>query len=712
MAAPSRIATISHSAVRIVGKRASLEGRRIAVLHPEPGAADAIAQTLRQRGAQVAVLHLDPSQLARAEVLDPEVVVVDPAHFTGACWPTLSALFAHPQLRWTCVLVAATEQADGIETHDLPGLCAQVQLLSADYDAAVARARTAQEFDVPLETLGPARVLRVLVQSGKSFRALFNTSAITMEVDVAEGILVGARGGRGRTIDDSLLGVPGLNALLRESHGFVRARSVARPAVTNVMSPLDTALAGAMHGRELAERSEVKESRPSAKASLPALSPAIAGGRGLTSRTLIGIPAAVQSAGRPSTPPSEATRTIADLVLPANDNDVTDATQRDALHRLSSSSLALAATLAPTQRAAASLPSARVSQIPQAASQAPSARPSRAPGPTSRAPERNAQRESATSLPPAEAAQARPRSLEPAASPSGTPAAERIERLYKPLVASVVAASVALGLSALWPERSSPSNSLAAAPAPAAVASTGSVGLVPPGVPIVEGLPPSWRPPSAGGENAAVEPRSVDPVIEPASDEAVRTTALAALAPAVLDPATSNGQGAENVEANSALAGVGAPEQAPQAESATTAPAALSQVRGALESSRPARVSRAQSRRASVLAKQANAQLRAGRTARAKSLYESGLRTDPRNPRVLSGLAQLGLKQRDAALALTHAQALVGERPRSASAQLLLGDAQRMAGDVADAERSFKRAAQLGSTEARSRLRALARSAE
>ncbi|MDB4985197.1 MAG: hypothetical protein JWN04_375 [Myxococcaceae bacterium] len=293
---PTRIRTVGHAAQLLAGKRARLDGRRVGVLHPEPGAADALAQTLRQRGAQVAVLSLDPQQLARIEALDPEVIVVEPGHFTGSCWPTLRAVFEHPQLRWTCVLVSTPElvAVDGLEAHDLSELSAQVQLLCAEYDAAVARARNADEFDVGLEVLGPARVLRLLMQSGKSWRVDFTTAGVSMELDVVQDLLVGVHGAYGAHNDHTLLGTDALNILLREVQGSVHARTVERPAVTNVMCPLDAALAGAHHGRLLTNMALPRPAslRPSSplRRSLPAPSALSSGVRSLVTRS-VGTPA-------------------------------------------------------------------------------------------------------------------------------------------------------------------------------------------------------------------------------------------------------------------------------------------------------------------------------------------------------------------------------------------------------------------------------------
>lgn len=246
---PSRISAVSTTALRVVGKRArALNGRRIAVLHPDASVADTIAQALRARGAEVALMSLDPATLVRIESLDPEVIVVEPHHYVRECWRTIAALLRHPLLRWSCALLSpsAPLAMEGGEMQDIPALCADIQLLCADYDAATVRAQAATEFTLALESLGPGRVLRLLVDSKRALRARFTTSTVTVEIDVAEGLIVGARGGSGGSGEQALLGTACISALLNETTGTVQVRPVAHPAATNIMAPLDAVLASAL----------------------------------------------------------------------------------------------------------------------------------------------------------------------------------------------------------------------------------------------------------------------------------------------------------------------------------------------------------------------------------------------------------------------------------------------------------------------------------
>src|SRR5262245_26474873 len=70
----------------------SLTGRRIAVMHPDPGNADALAQALRAKGAEVVALSLNPESLQRAETLDPDAVIMEASDFSSSCWEIVRAL--------------------------------------------------------------------------------------------------------------------------------------------------------------------------------------------------------------------------------------------------------------------------------------------------------------------------------------------------------------------------------------------------------------------------------------------------------------------------------------------------------------------------------------------------------------------------------------------------------------------------------------------
>lgn len=238
---PSRLAFIAQSGG---GGRANLEGRRIALLHPDPGHADRQAQTLREKGGEVIVLALNPALLDNVETFDPDVILVEPTDFYASCWEIVRAIWAHPRLRWSPVLMATPEPLGlGLGSAlNTAVICGTIHALSANADSIAQRVRRRATFEIGLHELGPARTLRALTEPSTSVRARFETERCTVEVDIAEGIIVGARGGTSRVIDDAFLGPHALAQLLTEAHGRVQVHPVQSPAVTNVMAPLDTAL--------------------------------------------------------------------------------------------------------------------------------------------------------------------------------------------------------------------------------------------------------------------------------------------------------------------------------------------------------------------------------------------------------------------------------------------------------------------------------------
>ncbi|MEM1418031.1 MAG: tetratricopeptide repeat protein, partial [Myxococcota bacterium] len=110
--------------------------------------------------------------------------------------------------------------------------------------------------------------------------------------------------------------------------------------------------------------------------------------------------------------------------------------------------------------------------------------------------------------------------------------------------------------------------------------------------------------------------------------------------------------------------------------------------------------------RARELVSQANYLRRQGRHAEARPLYERALRLAPGYGRALAGLAKSAIEQRRASEALRYANQLV-RSSRSAGNYVLLGDAQRLAGNRAAAEEAWAEALRMNPRHpgARRRLR-------
>ncbi|HKO92257.1 MAG TPA: hypothetical protein VJU61_13930, partial [Polyangiaceae bacterium] len=262
--------------------RHDLTQRRIGVVHPDPGAADALAEALRARGARVIVLSLGAAGLERAEALDPDVVLVPTEHFARGGRSVVAALWEHLWLCWTPILFVPAERL-GIAAASAPDvreLAVGIQTLCADYELALRRARRKEPFQLRLEQLGPVRTLRALLDSQSSLRVRIETSQRTYELDVGEGLVIGASAvpqqGAHR---EELLGVNALKLLLASTGGQVSIRSVAQPALTNIMAPLEALLLSERELPPLADIPQQRERAPHALAagadqSIPVAAPA------------------------------------------------------------------------------------------------------------------------------------------------------------------------------------------------------------------------------------------------------------------------------------------------------------------------------------------------------------------------------------------------------------------------------------------------------
>jgi DNA-binding response OmpR family regulator/tetratricopeptide (TPR) repeat protein len=233
---------------------------RLLLADDEPGRTDVVAQELRARGAEVAVTALAPqdADFGRLRQFDPEVVIVGERELNGAGYTLLRRMKRDTRLRWASLLVVRWQEildpALGIPVVDkLTGPLASL----AEADRGLGdRAELGDGFDARLEVNGPARCLRALAASGRALRIIVHNPRLTAEVDVSDGLIVGASATA--PTGERWEGGQALSALLVLSSGRVHVEPAAQPATTNLMSPVDAAL-------NLAER----ESAPIAP-SLPA----------------------------------------------------------------------------------------------------------------------------------------------------------------------------------------------------------------------------------------------------------------------------------------------------------------------------------------------------------------------------------------------------------------------------------------------------------
>jgi hypothetical protein len=246
---PARLTTLD--AIRDASSITRASGSRVALVHPDAGTAEAIATVLRSKGAQVVTLRPSDS-VERIQGFVPDAVLVDATDLHRSCWRFVRALFSHPWLRFSPLLLAPPGSLhvpmDG--AWDLPGLCAGLHLLHQSARKVTALARKQSELSLSLDQLGAARMLRALMDSERSLRIRVDTQDHTLFVDVVGPLVFGAFGGPRREGEPSkpaelpLVGPAALAVLLQCDEGVVSVRECERLTVTNIMAPLASALHG------------------------------------------------------------------------------------------------------------------------------------------------------------------------------------------------------------------------------------------------------------------------------------------------------------------------------------------------------------------------------------------------------------------------------------------------------------------------------------
>ena len=226
------------------GDLSILRGLRILLMDNDPGRADVLAQTLRDHGTLVAVARASVEGLQRARGLDPEVVILDATAIEGDGFEAVRAIRRGPRLRWASLLVVRWEElwpADEA-TPDLVQLAARIGKLTENDRDLRHRARSEDSFDTRLELTGPSRLLRNLARVPGTRHAAVRSREASVDVDLSDGLVVGATGMRLHGDDRELLAGEALAALLSLGSARVHVEKVGHPSIANLMTPVDEAL--------------------------------------------------------------------------------------------------------------------------------------------------------------------------------------------------------------------------------------------------------------------------------------------------------------------------------------------------------------------------------------------------------------------------------------------------------------------------------------
>ena len=749
---PAARLTMIEASTSPAARPPSLAGRRLAVMHPDPGSADALAQALRAKGAEVAALSLNPESLHRVEALDPDVVIMEAADFTGSCWEIVRKLWQHPRLRFATVLLATpelmgSERVSALDVHDLSFA---VHRLAEDYEGVRLAAQKGEPVTLSLATLGPARTLRALLESGSSLRARFVTSECDLEVDVAEKIIVGAQS-QPALGQEPLLGVHALALLMTQRSGSVQLRRVDHPAQTNVMAPLDTALHMAR---------EVSPPRPSGLRWVPVAnqntSQASATAKPIApsphNRTLIGIPAvkvdasiALDAQPARSEPRKEA-QPVTRSEPRKEAQPVTRSEPRKEAQPVTRSEPRKEAR--PVTRSEPGKEAQPVTRSEPRQAQLAEREPTSDKEPTSTGPAPLAKAAApVTVMPPAPRISIGPAKTARATFTREQPSSGLAEASPAGKVASVRPAAPASARAAEGALRPEPARLASVAPPPSRAASVlppAPVNLTSAVAQTVSAAPPAAQPVSVVAADTPLPdlqsfraPRasvadagSIAETLEPST--MARLPELAEVAPSLLERLRTRLQPAHLKLAALGLGVllvlglatwllgspstpqvVAAAPSSPPRVAARAAPPPAAPVQAPASAFSPTASEEEltgddepPSRRASELVSQGHAFRRKHMIPTARSRYLEALRECPGYPRALAGMARLSLDAGDSAQAIQYARQLVRVRSGQAGYHVLLGDALKAAGQAAQARAAFETAARMGSRVAKQRLAA------
>lgn len=227
------------------GDLSILQGLRVILVDTDASRADTLSQELRSRGSVVAVADPSARGIERARGLDPQVVIVDAAGLDGEGFEVVRAIRRDLRLRWAAMLVAPWAEIwpENAATPDLGELALRLMPLVVHDRELRARAVAETTFDARLEVIGPSRMLRVLASLTGPFHVHVQSRKASVEIDVAEGLIVGAKATR--AAGDALEGTRALAALLAMASARVSVERRPNPATANVMAPVEEALARA-----------------------------------------------------------------------------------------------------------------------------------------------------------------------------------------------------------------------------------------------------------------------------------------------------------------------------------------------------------------------------------------------------------------------------------------------------------------------------------
>ncbi len=176
------------------GSTHGVAGMRILLADDDVARADAIAQEIRERGAEVVMTDLAGTRLERARSFDPAALVIDEKALSGHGYPLVRRMRDDVRLRWAFLLVVKWDEIWEAGDHGpiVDSLIMRLAKLGGAERELRERAHSGDGFDARLEFVGPARFLRAIGTGGQRLRLTIQGRRGNARVDVSDDLVAGA----------------------------------------------------------------------------------------------------------------------------------------------------------------------------------------------------------------------------------------------------------------------------------------------------------------------------------------------------------------------------------------------------------------------------------------------------------------------------------------------------------------------------------------
>ncbi len=229
---------VSEEELEEYAPEAELFGLRVLLVDSDAPRMDAVATALREKGVEVIVSDLAPSEsrFQRLRTTDVAAVLISRYDAERAGYDFIREIRRDVRLRWARLLLVNwagvwdEESGASLDTL-LPVLTRlhqkETELLPGPEDS--------QPLQTRVELLGPARLLRVLASGSGLRRATVHSRRVLVEIDFDAGKVLGARATLGNVDGPPLEDAAAIAAFLVIASGSVRVAPVETPLSTALM---------------------------------------------------------------------------------------------------------------------------------------------------------------------------------------------------------------------------------------------------------------------------------------------------------------------------------------------------------------------------------------------------------------------------------------------------------------------------------------------